>query len=190
MRPSAALRAGALASVVALCASGCTRQEVDKAGSDFASAAPALANDGLIVAQIEAAFVRIDGDSALHVAVASHDGRVRLSGRAKSAAVVAGFIDAARHVAGVRAVTSNVTADPRVPSTKKAVADFALVTAVRASLVGQAGVNALGIGIDASDGKIVLRGRVKTSAVRTTLEDAARTTAGVRAVDDRLEVAS
>ncbi len=180
--------ASALVFGCALAFAGCTQAQVENAGREVASAAPALANDGLVVAQIEAAFVRIDPDSALHVAVASHDGRVRLSGRARSAMSVAKFVAAAKGTAGVRDVTSTVVADPTVPSTKKAVVDFALAAAVRANLAAQAGVNALGIGIAASDGTIVLRGHAKTSALRATLIAAARATAGVHRVDDRLVV--
>jgi len=178
----------ATASTAALC--GCTRQDVNSAGSAIASAAPALANDGIIIAQIESAFVRIDGDSALHVAVASHGGNVRLSGRAKLAAIVAQYVDAAKQTSGVKGVVSTVVADARVPSTKKAVSDFGLATAVRANLTAQGGLNGLGIGIDASAGTIVLRGHVKSAAIRTTLVEAARATNGVVRVDDRLDVSS
>ncbi len=183
-------RALVLACAAALSVVGCTREDVKNAGNALASAAPALANDGIVIAQIESAFVRIDADSALHVAVASHDGNVRLSGRTKTTAVAQRFVDAATHTAGVKHVTSTLVSDARLPSTKKAVSDFALATAVRANLAAQAGVNGLGIAVGASDGAVVLRGRVKSAAIRTTLVEAARTTAGVRSVDDRLDVAT
>ncbi len=189
---SASLRATcgfAVALALAMCATGCTRQDINNAGNAIASAAPGIASDGVMLAQIEASFVRIDADSALHVAVASHQGNVRLSGRAKTSAIVAQFVDAAKHTSGVKAVTSTVVADARTPSTKKAVADFALVAAVRANLVAHSGVDALGVGIAASSGAVALHGHVPSAAVRTTMLDAARATTGVTSVDDKLAVA-
>lgn len=199
MAPARSPAAGSLALALAfvLAGAGCTRQEIDKAGSSLASAMPALAsaapaaaNDALIVAQIEAKFVAIDADSALHVAVASHGGAVRLSGRTKSREISIRYVVAARSVSGVKRIVTELVADPRLPTTAKGAADFALTTAVRANLLGQAGLNALGIGIKASGGSIILVGRVKTAALRTTLVDAAKATSGVRSVTDRMTVGS
>ena len=175
---------------------GCTQQDVDRTTRDvgttgraLASAAPGIANDGLVVAQLEAAFVRIDPDSALHVAVASHGGRVRLRGRARSTATIAKYLAAAKRTSGVRGVTSSIVADASLPSATKAVADFAVVAAVRANLAAQAGVNAIHVGIDAHDGTVVLHGTVATQALRATIASTTASTAGVRRVVDRLVVA-
>lgn len=169
---------------------GCTRQDIDHAGSSLASAAPALASDGLIVAQIESKLVAIDGDSALHVAVASHDGIVRVTGKTKSAAISARYADAVKSVAGVKGETVVLTVDPKLPSTGKQVADFALAAAVRANLLGQAGLNGIGLDVRASSGVVTLRGRVKTSALHATLVDAAKSTKGVTSLVDELQVES
>ncbi len=176
---------------------GCSRQDLDRAGSSLASAvpalasaAPAVANDAFVVARIESKLVAIDGDSALHVAVASHGGAVRLSGRTKSQAIALHFTEAARTIAGVRSVRSELVVDTKLPSTAKAAADFALATAVRTNLIAQGGLNGVGIGVDVSSGAVTLRGHVKTESLKATLLDAARATSGVRAVTDRLAVGS
>ncbi|MBD5656522.1 MAG: BON domain-containing protein [Candidatus Eremiobacteraeota bacterium] len=169
---------------------GCTQRDVENAGNALASAAPKIANDGIIVARVEARLVRIDADSALHVAVASHDGAVTLSGKVKSAALIARYIAAARAVSGVTYVDASLTPDARLPHAQQQVSDFSLAAAVRAALVGQAGVNAIPLGVDARAGTIVLSGTVHTVALRTTLLDAARRTSGVRSVVDRLTVGS
>lgn len=169
---------------------GCTEQDVRSAGKSFASSAPVVASDGIIIAQIEGRFVTIDGDSALHVAIASHDGKVKLNGRVRSATTAQRFTDAARHVAGVKAVATSLTVDGALPSTRKGVADFVLAAAVRASLTGQAGVNGIGIGIAARGGVVTLRGRVKNAALHATLLDAAKHTSGVTSVVDDLKVDS
>jgi hyperosmotically inducible protein len=174
--------------VALLC--GCTAQQVDTAtntvSSAVASEAPTLANDALIVAQIEGTFLTVDAGSALHTAVASHGGVVTLSGRVTSAAVREKFLSHAKSTTGVKAVESTLTVDPHLPTSRAQAADFAQVVAVEANLAGQAGLNALPIHVDAHAGVVTLSGTVKTAALRSTLLDAARKTLGVRAVKDHL----
>ncbi len=184
------LVAPVVALAFSLACAGCTRQDINNAGNSFASAAPALANDGFIIAQIESKFVTIDGDSALHVAVTAHDGNVRLSGRTKSGAIAQRYVAAAKGVAGVKNVSASLTADASLPSTSKRVADFALAAAVRANLTGQAGLNGIALDIKASGGVVTLRGRVKTAALHATLVESAKTTKGVASVVDDLHVDS
>ena len=167
---------------------GCTEHDINNAGNALASAAPKLANDGIVVARVEAQLVTIDANSALHVAVSSHDGVVRLSGKVKSATIGARYVAAARNVPGVTRVDASLAPDAHLPSTTGGVSDFALTVAVRASLVGQAGVNAIGLDVKAHVGTVILAGTVRSAALRTTLVAAAKSTQGVRAVVDRLAV--
>lgn len=168
----------------------CTRRDIDNAGNSIASAAPALASDGLIIAQIESKFVTIDGDSALHVAVASHDGVVRVTGKTKSAEISARYADAVKSTTGVKGESVALTVDPKLPSMGKGVADFALAAAVRANLLGQTGLNGIGLDVRSAGGVVTLRGRVKTSALHATLLAAARATKGVTSIVDELRVGS
>jgi hyperosmotically inducible protein len=174
--------------IVAL--AGCTQQQLNNAGHALSSTAPTFANDALIVAQIEGYFVTIDADSALHVAVSSHDGVVKLSGRVKSSDVRRRFIEAAQKTQDVKHVDADVKIDPHVPSTKDQVADFALTAAVEASIASQAGVNAFSVHVDAHGGTVTLRGKVATPALRATILETTRSVSGVKKVVDRLKVAS
>lgn len=176
--------------LLAVATSACTRGQVDSAGNALASAAPQFASDGVVVARVEARLVRIDPQSALHVAVASHDGSLRLSGRVASGATRARYVAAARAVPGVTSVAASLAVDANLPQPKDDIADFALAVAVRASLASQAGVNGVGVGVAARAGTVTLTGTVRTSALRATLVDAARTVKGVARVDDRLTVGS
>ena len=169
---------------------GCSRGDIERAGQAVASAAPALASDGLIVAQIETKLVAIDGDSALHVAVASHDGNVKLSGRTLSAAIAKRYVAAARGVEGVKNVNASLTADASMKRAATDVSDFALAATVRANLIGQAGVNGIDLDVRAASGAVTLRGKVRTEALRATLLDVAKHTRGVRSVVDALAVDS
>ena len=167
----------------------CSAQQIDTASNTIASAAPSFVNDGLIVAQIEGYLLTIDADSALHTAVSSHDGVVKLRGRVKSASVRDRFIASAKSAQYVKRVVSALTIDPHVPSAQGQAADFGLAVAVEASLAGQAGVNALPIHVDAHAGAVTLHGSVHSAALRDTMVATAKKTAGVRSVTDDLTIA-
>ena len=173
--------------IVALAA--CSQQQLDNASHALSSTAPTFANDALIVAQIEGYFVTIDADSALHVAVSSHDGVVKLSGRVKSQNVRERFVAAAQKTQDVKHVDADLRVDPHVPTTKGQVADFELAASVEANIAAQAGVNAFSIHVGAHGGTVTLRGKVPTPALRATILTAARGVSGVKKVVDRLDVA-
>lgn len=179
-----------LVAALLLVAAGCSKSQVDRVQDQFASAAPKLAGDGALYAQVESKLVSIDADSALHVAVSVHDGDVRLSGRVKSAQTQQRYRDAVRSISGVSNVDAALRVDPSLPSASKQARDFALAAAVRANLTAQAGINGVGLGIEAKDGVVTLDGHVKTDALHRTLVSAAKETSGVTAVVDRLHVDS
>lgn len=178
----------ALVALVAL--AGCTQQDVQNAGNAFASSAPKLANDAFIVTAVEAKLLSIDADSALHVAVASHDGEVKLSGKVKDRNILARFVSEARAVRGVKGVAAQLAVDAHLPRTKDRVSDFGLAAAVRARIAGQAGLNGLTLRVSASGGTVTLAGAVASPQLRATIVDAARKTPGVKAVVAHIDVRS
>jgi hyperosmotically inducible protein len=173
---------------------GCTQQQsnaVSSAASNAAAgAAPAASavNDALVVARVEGAFLTIDPDSSLHVAVASHDGVVRLTGLVRSGASRDAFVAAAKKIEGVKSVDAALKVDPKMPSDKEAAVDFALVVAVDSNIAAQAGVNAFAVHVDAHDGTVTLHGSAPTRAIDQTIVDAAKHAPGVKNVRDRLKV--
>jgi osmotically-inducible protein OsmY len=179
-----------MATACALMLYACSAQQVDTASNAISSAAPSFVNDALIVAQIEGYFLTIDADSALHTSVSSHDGVVKLSGKVKSASVRDRFAERAKTTVDVKQVLNELVVDPHVPSAQGRAADFGLTVAVEASLAGQAGVNAFPIHVDAHAGRVTLHGAVNSAALRETMVEAARKTAGVRSVTDDLTLKS
>jgi osmotically-inducible protein OsmY len=176
----------ALASLCVVGLAGCSQQQIDKTQSAIASAAPALANDAAIYTAIEGKFASIDADSALHVAVASHEGYVRLTGRVKSDAIEKKFVDAATQTSGVKHVGTALTVDAKLPSATKVAGDFALAAVVRGAVTAQAGVNGIGLGIAAKSGVVTLSGNVPSGALHQTILATVRKTAGVTSVVDHL----
>ncbi len=180
--------------LVLVSAAGCTSQQLQNAGDrtlhSIASQAPRFASNAAIAAQIEARFVSIDPNSALHVAVALNDGAVRLSGRVASSATAAKYVAAAKAIRGVRTVDAPLAIDPALGTPQRSVRDFALVAAVRANLAAQGGVNGLALRVTAHDGTVTLDGAAKNAGVKAALLDAVRNTAGVRSVLDNIRIGS
>lgn len=178
----------ALALAAAVLAVGCSSTQVEDATKSLQQSAPVVLGDGAIVAQITARLVGIDADSALHVAVGSHGGVVTLSGRAKSEAIAERFVAAAKGVSGVKSVTSTIVADPKLPPATEQAKDAGTVAVVTGALIAQAGVNALTVKVRAHAGAVTLSGEVKTEALKSTMLDAAKRSAGVKTVADELKV--
>ena len=89
------------------------------------------------------------------------------------------------------AVASGVrAAQPALKSSERAARNVALAAAVHANLVAQTGVNALHVRVAARGTTVTLTGRAQTAGLKSTLLDAARHTAGVATVVDRVEIHS
>ena len=172
----------------AVFASGCSSQKAEETTKSVQESAPVVLGDAAISAQVTTRLIGIDGDSALHVAVASHDGSVALSGRAKSKSVAERFVAAAKGVSGVKSVSSTIVVDAKLPPVSGQARDAAIVTGVTGALIGQAGVNALTVQVHVRDGAVTLEGSVKTAELKATVADAAKHAPGVKSVADKVEV--
>jgi osmotically-inducible protein OsmY len=169
---------------VIICASACSSSQVE----NTTKAADVVLGDAAIVAQITTRLIGIDSDSALHVAVASRDGEVALSGRAKSAGVARRFLAAAKSVSGVKDVRSTIIVDSKLKPITEEARDAAIVTGVTGALIGEAGVNAVDVKVRVHRGAVTLDGTVKTQALKSTIADAAKRAPGVKSVVDDLAV--
>lgn len=89
---------------------------------------------------------------------------------------------AVRYLKGVRGVTNHVTVKPAKIST------YEVSQKIRDSLRRNAELDANSITVEAADGKVTLRGTVRSYAERRDAEDAAWAAPGVMTVDDRITV--
>jgi osmotically-inducible protein OsmY len=172
----------------ALCVAGCSSQQAREAANSLATGAPQVLGDVGIAAQIEARVIRIDADSALHVAISVNGGDVRLSGKVKSESVASGFVAAAKDVSGVKKVDNALSVDANLPPASQRARDAGTIAAVTGDLIAQAGINAFRVKVAAHDGVVTLSGTLKSDAVRQTVVDAAKHAPGVKSVVDRLAV--
>jgi osmotically-inducible protein OsmY len=166
----------------------CSSQSVDQAARSVESEAPALFQDGLTHASLRAKIAAIDIDAATSVGIAVHGGHVTLTGDVRSAQERAELVRAAKSIKGVTSVDDELGVDPQMRGTAQRAGDFALATRVKGELAAQTGINAINVEASAKGGVVTLRGDVPTSAIKSTMLNAARRTSGVRKVVDAIKV--
>lgn len=180
----------AVVAVAALALGGCSQHQLDSSSQSLVNDASHAVDSGVLATKVMAKLASVDAGAALFTSASASGGTVTLHGKARTPEIAARFVAAAKSVDGVTAVTNELRIDPHTPRIGRDAHDFGVTAAVRANLVGQAGVNGVNVGVRAANGVVTLSGTVKSAALRTTLVDAARGTQGVRSVVDRLTVGS
>jgi osmotically-inducible protein OsmY len=90
---------------------------------------------------------------------------------------------AVRYLSGLKGVMNHVTVKPKHASS------FEVSQKIKDALRRNAEFDASRIAVEAADGKVTLRGKVRSWAERTDAESAAWAAPGVTQVDDRIEIA-
>jgi hyperosmotically inducible protein len=166
-----------LIAIMALICSGCTRQAVD---------------DATVSAKVK---TRLAGDaetSAIKIGVTTVKGVVTLSGEVPTEREKAKAEQVARETEGVTQVVNNITIDPNTigatnvkEKTEEAVNDTAILSKIKTKLVLE---NITGTNVDVEDGKVTLKGAVNDEKQIKQAEEIARSTNGVKSVNNQLIV--
>jgi osmotically-inducible protein OsmY len=124
--------------------------------------------------------VRVPDDKiTLHV----EDGRIILQGEVEWQYERDAAGRAVRYLTGVKGVSNFLTVKPKKASPSD------VTRKIKEAFKRSAEVDSSRISVDSLDGKIILKGQVRSWAERRDAEDAAWSAPGVTAVDDRLAVA-
>ncbi|HTV72205.1 MAG TPA: BON domain-containing protein [Candidatus Acidoferrales bacterium] len=152
------------------------------------SVALAHAKDDLIVAAVKARLLAADLDTATDVSVSSHGGAVVLSGVVRRPDEIRRLSDAAAGVSGVHSVETHLTVNPSIRPATQQISDAALATEVVARLAAQTGINAFSVKTSVHDGHVTLTGGVHSRSVKSLLIATAKSTSGVKSVEDHITV--
>jgi hyperosmotically inducible protein len=178
----------ALATALPLLAACGSNGQQMKAPEPFGTRpATEVLKDALIIAAVKAAITAEDPDSATTVGVASQDAVVTLRGTVHTAAAREKVLSAARHVRGVKSVTDELRISAAGPHPKEAAEDFALDARIETAITAQVGLQTH-LGVHAHAGTVTLDGSVADAKTKSAVVAAARGTAGVRNVVDRVRV--
>lgn len=161
--------------LIAACASNRTNRE------ELSDRAITSKITGKLVADPEVNPFKIDVDT--------FDGVVTLRGEVRDASIKAEAEHLATTTAGVRSVVNRIEVLEN-PSGEQPIADAWITTQVKAKLVVDPELNPFNIDVDTEDGVVTLSGRVATRAASAEAEKLSRSTRGVVAVRNELQVAS
>lgn len=202
----------ALALAAAACTRGETDQEARDAAADVRQAAELAGDrlaDGWITTKIQAQYFADDDIKARYINVATRDGVVTISGYVESPEIREQALQIARNTDGVKQVVADrlligapatafepgSTAQEVVSTAGRAAEDAATViedarvtTMIQAKYFLDTLVKGRNIDVDTRGGVVTLRGEVASERERAQALLLARTTPGVRRVEDHLTV--
>ncbi|AAS95246.1 BON domain-containing protein [Nitratidesulfovibrio vulgaris] len=140
-----------------------------------------IVDDSVIVSDIKADLVGMDGSDGLATKVYSFGGRVYLVGE-PSVSFRDKAVRAARQVKGVRSVTPHWFA----PGTGRTMDDTVVATRVRTNLIAEKALSSTQIELEVYGGHVVLMGMVRAAADVDRAVRVTRATQGVRGVSSYL----
>lgn len=187
MKRAFARAAVPVALAAALLLAGCTGSSKEKAPEPLGTrAATAVLEDGLILAAIKARLTAQYPDSATSVSVAVTDGVVALRGTVRDAATRKHMVEDSRETVHVERVVDELRVDRHQRRISERVGDVALAARVETAIIAESGVQKVGVRVDR--GVATLDGTVDDAKTKDALLAAARDTAGIRNVVDRIRV--
>jgi hyperosmotically inducible periplasmic protein len=166
-----------LIAILTLICSGCTRQAVD---------------DATVSAKVKTGLAGDAETSAIQIGVTTVNGVVTLSGAVPTEREKAKAEQVARGTEGVTQVVNNITIDPNTigatnvrEKTEEAVNDAAILSKIKTKLVLE---KITGTNVDVVNGEVILKGKVSNEKQITQAEEIARSTNGVKSVNNQLIV--
>jgi len=145
-------------------------------------------DDATVTAKVKTALARDPSTSAYKIEVESYRGDVQLNGFVETADMKSAATRVAKSVNGVKKVSNNLEVSSGQRTAGEAVDDGVITAKVKAALISDPNVAAHEVNVQTREGVVQLAGFVDTSSQKSKAAEAARRVAGVKEVDNQLEV--
>lgn len=145
-------------------------------------------DDATVTAKVKTALARDPATSAYKIEVESYRGEVQLNGFVETADMKSSATRVAKSVGGVKKVSNNLQVSSGERSAGTVVDDGVITTKVKAALISDPNVAAHEVNVQTHEGVVQLAGFVDTSAQKSKASEVTRRVAGVKEVDNQLEV--
>lgn len=180
MNGNTSLWGGALAAAL-LAVSAC-------AGTPTQRSAGEVVDDVTLTGRVKTALIQSPETKARDIDVEVHKGDVQLNGFVDSAEqrMHAGKI--AAQVEGVKGVRNNLRVQGERRTGGEAIDDAMITAKVKAALIGDARTKAYQIEVTTNKGEVQLGGFVDSASAKAAATDIAKAVAGVKSVDNNLEI--
>jgi hyperosmotically inducible periplasmic protein len=145
-------------------------------------------DDATVTAKVKTALARDPATSAYKIEVESYRGDVQLNGFVETADMKSSATRVAKSVNGVKKVSNNLEVKSGDRSAGEVVDDGVVTAKVKAALISDPNVAAHEVNVQTHEGVVQLAGFVDTSSQKSKASEVARRVAGVKEVDNQLEV--
>ena len=145
-------------------------------------------DDAALTAKVKTAITREHASNAVKVDVETYRGDVQLNGFVDSAQTKADAGRIAKTVAGVKSVSNNLKVQTSERTAGEAVDDTVITAKVKTALTQDPDVAARDVNVETREGVVQLGGFVDSSAQKSKASEVTRRIAGVKQVDNQLEV--
>jgi hyperosmotically inducible protein len=145
-------------------------------------------DDATVTAKVKTALARDPSTSAYKIEVESYRGDVQLNGFVETADMKSAATRVAKSVNGVKKVSNNLEVSSGQRTAGEAVDDGVITAKVKAALISDPNVAAHEVNVQTREGVVQLAGFVDSSSQKSNAAEAARRVAGVKEVDNQLEV--
>jgi hyperosmotically inducible protein len=145
-------------------------------------------DDSAVTGKVKTALARDPSTSAFKIDVETFRGDVQLNGFVDSADMKSSATRVARSVEGVKNVSNNLRVGPGERSAGEVVDDTVITAKVKTALAADPVVAAHQVNVETRDGVVQLAGFVDNSNQKSQATELTRRIAGVKQVDNQLEV--
>ncbi|MEJ1966379.1 MAG: BON domain-containing protein [Gammaproteobacteria bacterium] len=145
-------------------------------------------DDSTVTAKVKTALARDPSTSAFRIEVETFRGEVQLNGFVDTADMKTSATRVARSIDGVKSVSNNLNVGPGERTAGEVVDDSVITAKVKAALVSDPVVAAHDVNVETREGVVQLAGFVDSGTQKSKAGEVTRRIAGVRQVDNQLEV--
>jgi hyperosmotically inducible periplasmic protein len=145
-------------------------------------------DDSTLTAKVKTQLARDPATSAHRIDVETFRGDVQLNGFVPSAEMKSEAARVAKSVTGVKKVSNNLKVGEGTRTAGEVVDDTVITAKVKTALAADSNVAAHDVNVETRDGVVQLAGFVDNSTQKSQASEVARRIAGVKQVDNQLEV--
>jgi len=145
-------------------------------------------DDATVTAKVKTALARDPSTSAFRIEVETYRGDVQLNGFVDTADMKSSATRVAKSVSGVKNVSNNLDVKPGERTAGEVVDDGVITAKVKAALISDPNVSGHDVNVQTREGVVQLAGFVDSGTQKAKASEVTRRVAGVRQVDNQLEV--
>jgi hyperosmotically inducible protein len=145
-------------------------------------------DDSVLATRAKTALVQNDATKARNIDVTVYKGDVQLNGFVDSASEKQSAEATVKGIAGVKTVHNNLQVQPTDRTAGRVVDDAVITTKVKAALIADERTKAYQIQVTTKQGKVQLGGFVDSNDAKNAAAEVAMSIAGVKSVNNALEV--